>query len=113
MKSDCPHCGKPIARRLVLSRPAQGERKILPMHAIAVCPLCRGDLATNIHPLEKRLAFLISTPLIIAMALLISFPGSLTGGLMGAALIICLLASAYLHAKTKNWQRYKRYAPEP
>jgi hypothetical protein len=113
VKSDCPHCGKPIARRLVLSRPAPGERKILPMHAIQVCPLCQGGLATNTHPLEKRLAPLISVPLTIALALLVSYPGPLTGGLIVASVIICLVAVAYLDSKTKTWQRYKPYAREP
>ena len=83
------------------------------MHAIAVCPLCRGDLATNIHPLEKRLDFLMSDPLLIALALLVSFPGLWTSALLGAALIVCFVASGYLHAKTRNWQRYKRYAQSP
>ena len=111
MKSDCPHCGKPIGRRLVWSRPAPGERRFLPLHAISVCPLCRGDLATNTHPLEKRLAFFMSGPLTVAMALLVSFPGPWTIALTGAALINCFVASGYLHAKTRNWPRYKRSLP--
>ena len=52
-------------------------------------------------------------PLAIALALFMPFPGAVTGALMGVAVLVCGVAAGYLHARTKNWQRYKQYAPEP
>lgn len=82
------------------------------MHAVPVCPLCSGQLATNVHPLERRLAPVMSVPLVIALALFAPFPGAATGVLLLAALVNCVAAAGYLHARTRTWQRYKRYVSE-
>jgi len=83
------------------------------MRAIAACPLCKRDLATNVHPLEGRITSLLGVPLIVAVALFTSFPGAVTGALFGGAVIVCVAGAVYLEVKTRDWQRYKRPAPEP
>jgi hypothetical protein len=75
--------------------------------------LCRADIATNLHPLEKRLSSLVGTPAIVAAALFTFFPGLITGGLLGMALLAGVIGAVYVHTRTRNWQRYKRYGPEP
>lgn len=58
MRHDCPHCGQSLKRRLVRSTPAPGQRKLLPLWAIACCPLCKGLLARNDHWTDKWLVLL-------------------------------------------------------
>jgi Na+/H+-translocating membrane pyrophosphatase len=72
-----------------------------------------GDLATNFHPLERRITSRLGVLLIIAVALFTSFPGAVTGALFGGAVIVCVAGAVYLQVTTRNWQRYKRYASEP
>jgi hypothetical protein len=115
MKSDCPHCGKPIRWwRYLWTRPAAGERKILPNRAVTVCPLCRGDIEQNTHPLEKHIHFFILIPPFLVMTLFIIVPGNtMVVVILGILFLVLSVAMGYFYVKTKNWQRFRRYEAEP
>ncbi len=116
MKSDCPHCGKPIRWWHYLgARPAAGERKFLPNRAITTCPLCRSDIAANTHPLEERINSFVFLPFIIISSLFLAFPqlAVLWLSILGVLLLAMTVALGYFYVKTKNWQRFRRYEGEP
>jgi hypothetical protein len=112
MKTDCPHCSKRIRWWNYLGgRPAPGERRLLPNRAITVCPFCRADIATNIHPLEKRLQLFVFTPLALGLAVVFGLPGlpALWIPALGVLLLILGAAGTYVHLRTRDWQRFRRH----
>jgi hypothetical protein len=112
MKTDCPHCGKRIRWwHYVGGRPATGERRFLPNRAITVCPLCRADIAPNLHPLEKRLELFVLAPMVITFILFFIAPGrpGLWTVVLGVFVLLMLIACTYMYLKTRNWQRFRRY----
>jgi hypothetical protein len=116
MRTDCPHCGKRIRWWNYLgSRPASGERRFLPNRAITVCPFCRGDLAPNNHPFEKRLNLLVFTPFGVVLILFFNLPDLqiVWIAMLGFLLLVMIIALGYMHLKTRNWQRFRRYEGEP
>lgn len=116
MRTECPHCGKRIRWWHYLGgRPAPGERRFLPNRAITVCPLCRADIAPNVHPLEKRLELFVVTPLVIGFTLFFSFPElqALWLTLLGVLVLLTVIACTYMHLRTKTWPRFRRYDENP
>ena len=105
MLLDCPYCGLSMKRKLIRSVPAPGERKFLPMNAIAVCPHCKQQLATNVHWAELATGAVgLSMLLVIGTVKLV--PLWLTLVLMvAAAVAMAVLDWRYL----RQWQRFKRY----
>lgn len=64
----CPHCRTSLRWRLVQTRPAPGERRLLPLHGMAACPDCGGRLYPNPDPMETRWAGYALIPVILFWA---------------------------------------------
>ncbi len=119
MKTDCPHCGKRIRWwHYVWGRPVHGERKFLPNRAVTVCPLCKGGIEQNTHPLEKHIHLFILVPVAIALGIVMNFqigPENKVMWVIFFGLVFLLMSAAmvYFYIKTKNWQRFRRYGEAP
>jgi hypothetical protein len=92
-------------------RAAPGERRFLPNRAITGCPFCRGALATNVHPLEKRLQMLAFTPCAMGFFLVLSVTSLRTSMIVavGGVLLVTSVAAGLLQWKTRSWQRFRKY----
>ena len=105
MLLDCPYCGLSMKRKLIRSVPAPGERKFLPMKAIAVCPHCKQPLATNVHWAELATVTVGRAILLLVLSVKL-LPLWLTLMLMAAAAVaMAVLDWRYL----SQWQRFKRH----
>jgi hypothetical protein len=109
MRHDCPHCGESLKRRLVRSTPAPGQRKILPLRAIALCPLCKGLIDRNPHWTDKWFA-LLPVPLYLALQAR-SFLQSNNLWLPALSLAVaCLAAAIVLYWRhLRSWPFYRKY----
>ena len=108
MRHNCPHCEKNLQRRLVLSKPAPGQRKLLPGNAIAYCPHCKGLLAHNKPPAERFELWLVLLGAVIYVMHKVLPPSTLI-----VILILCAISLAAIGVRLKDWQRYKKYDPPP
>ena len=106
MRRNCPHCEKNLQRRLVLSQPVPGQRKLFPSKAIAYCPHYKGLLAHNKHPIEQ---FELWLGLLAAVIYFThqALPVSLVIGTS----VLFAIGMAAIGAGLKDWQRYKKYDP--
>lgn len=110
MRHDCPHCGQSLKRKLVRSTPAPGQRRFLPLRAIACCPLCKGLLARNEHWTDKCLVLLAlpffmvvqARPLFDSRGLWLLVASSVALLMLGAGAIVY-----WRHMRT--WPLYRKY----
>lgn len=112
MKHDCPYCGTQLARRLIRSVPAPGERKFLPNRAIPVCPVCHGKLAPQTHWSEGLLGCFLG----LSFLGLLDSRSSLKPGVfivLNLALLgITAIGALVFHFRYwRHVQRYKPYRP--
>ncbi len=113
MRHDCPHCGKSLKRQLVRSTPAPGERKILPMRAIACCPLCKGLLARNAHWTDKWLV-LLPLPFYAVFLARAQIASSTLWLAMACTALLAMGAGAFLYWRhLRTWPVYKKYEAGP
>jgi hypothetical protein len=93
----------------VRSTPAPGQRKILPLRAIALCPLCKGLIDRNPHWTDKWFA-LLPVPLYLALQAR-SFLQSNNLWLPALSLAVaCLAAAIVLYWRhLRSWPFYRKY----
>lgn len=110
MKHDCPHCGESIKWKLIGGKPLPGERKFLPNRAVTICPVCSGELTTNVHWSEQAAGFVVAIPFFAFFSVRadISRIAVLWGAV--ATLLLWLAMFGFFHFRYwRYWQRYKAY----
>jgi len=109
MKIDCPYCQISLRKKLLRSKPAPGERRFLPNRAIPYCSNCGGELANNLHPMEKIQLVVILVPALLIQLVLIYSGNIPLLVLTGVSLVVAIVIVLYLHFKhMRNWQRFIR-----
>jgi hypothetical protein len=112
MKHNCPHCGAVLKFRLVTSVPLPGQRSVLPMQAVPVCPSCKGKLAQNSHWSEAVAGAVVVLPFLVFLNIGRELSAPLVVWLGSAVVVAWAMVFAYFHfAYWRNWQRYKAYVP--
>lgn len=112
MKHDCPHCRTSLKWKLVRSKPLPGERKFLPNKAVAVCPQCGGQLASNIHWSEGVAGPVVGLPLLCFFAFRPAMLKHVALWWFAAVTVLWILVFSFLHLRYwRHWERYKPYEP--
>ena len=112
MRHNCPYCKQSIKWRLVRSKPLPGERKVFPKQAVAVCPVCGGELAANTHWSEHMAGAIVAIPLLVFTNIRSGITITLAAWLGAGVLAFWAAAFAFFHFRYwRNWQRYKKYVP--
>jgi uncharacterized membrane protein len=110
MKHHCPHCGVSLKLRLVTSVPLPGQRSVLPLLAVPVCPSCRGKLANNSHWSEAVAVAIVALPALVFSNIRHLLSPSSALWLGSAVLVAWVALFAYFHFRYwRTWERYKPY----